>query len=88
MCFITPIESGVSDSIPRSDRLENSSEMESEALEVVVRGERCKVIAKKSKATWKASGTFDGKLVEIHRATTASQAFEWWKNKAQMQQRD
>lgn len=54
--------------------------------EITVRGERCKVVASKRKATWGASGTFGGKVVSVHRANTAAQAFEWWKNKAGMQQ--
>ena len=55
------------------------------AKEILVRGERCQVAAVKSGGTWKASGTHRSKLVEIHRAATADQAFEWWTNKAQMQ---
>src|SRR5262249_2467858 len=56
--------------------------------EIVVRGERCKVVARKSKNRWEASGTFRGKPVTVSRAGSAAQAFEWWTNKAQMQQRD
>jgi hypothetical protein len=59
---------------------------DTQATEIVVRGKRCTVVAQKAKGSWKASGTFDGKLVAIHRASTAIQAFEWWKNKAEMQQ--
>ena len=56
--------------------------------EILVRGERCKVVARRSKDRWEASGTFWGKLVTVSRAASAAQAFEWWTNKAQMQQRD
>jgi hypothetical protein len=56
--------------------------------EILVRGERCKVVASRRKTTWDASGTFAGKVVSVHRANTAAQAFEWWKNKASMQQAD
>ncbi len=55
--------------------------------EFVLRGERCKVVAELRKGLWEASGTFGGKLVAVRRATTAAQAFEWWKNKAGMQHR-
>jgi hypothetical protein len=55
--------------------------------EILVRGERCKVVASRRKTTWDASGTFAGKVVSVHRANTAAQAFEWWKNKAGMQRR-
>jgi hypothetical protein len=54
--------------------------------DIKVRGRICKVTAQKFKKAWKASGTLDGKLVEVFRAATAAQAFEWWTNKAEMQQ--
>lgn len=56
--------------------------------EVAVRGLRCKVTARRVKGRWTASGTFLGRLVEVHRAPTQAQAFEWWANKAGMQQPD
>jgi hypothetical protein len=54
--------------------------------ELVVRGQRCKVTAVKYRTSWMASGDFLGKRLEVRRATTPAQAFEWWKNKAGMQQ--
>jgi hypothetical protein len=52
---------------------------------IVVRGERCSVTASLAKKMWQASGMLRGKLVEIRRAGSAEQAFEWWKNKAEME---
>jgi hypothetical protein len=54
--------------------------------EITLRGRAWKVTAVKYRTSWMASGTFLGKLVEVRRATTPEQAFEWWKNKAGMQQ--
>ena len=53
--------------------------------EVIVRGERCIVTAVCAKKMWKASGMLRGKLVEIRSAASPKQAFEWWKNKAEME---
>ena len=55
--------------------------------EIILRGERCTVVAERRKGTWEASGTFGGTVVAVRRAGTAAQAFEWWKNKAGMQHR-
>jgi hypothetical protein len=55
--------------------------------EILVRGERCKVTAFQHRGNWKATGTFLGEELEGHRAGTPAQAFEWWTNKAGMQQR-
>jgi TusA-related sulfurtransferase len=52
---------------------------------ISVRGEACPVVAVLVKGRWKASGTHRGKLVEVFRASTPVQAFEWWTNKAGMQ---
>ena len=56
--------------------------------EIIVRGERCRVTALRTRGTWTATGTHRGKPVEVHRAATPDQAFEWWTNKAQMQTPD
>jgi hypothetical protein len=57
-------------------------------MEIVVRDQRCKVTAVKARGAWKACGKFLGKELAVGRATTAKQAFEWWKNKAGWQQPD
>jgi hypothetical protein len=54
--------------------------------EILLRGRRCKVIALRHRKTWRATGRFLGKEVEVHRAATPEQAFEWWRNKAGRQQ--
>jgi hypothetical protein len=54
--------------------------------EIMVRGRRCAVTAVKDRDTWNATGTFLGRELEVHGAATPAQAFEWWTNKAQMQQ--
>lgn len=59
---------------------------DAQEMQILVRRERCTVTAQREKGTWNASGTFGGRLIEIRRAATATQAFEWWKNKAEMQQ--
>ena len=65
--------------------MQEANQVESE---ITVRGERCKVAAVKKKSTWEASGTMKGTLITINKASSSKQAFEWWTNKAQMQQRD
>ncbi len=54
--------------------------------EIVVRGQRCTVTATKHQGKWKATGTFRGVELTAFRAATPRQAFEWWTNKAEMQQ--
>ena len=54
--------------------------------EIILRGRRYKVTAVKRRGKWKATGTFLGKEVEVHRAATPEQAIEWWRNRAGMQQ--
>ena len=55
--------------------------------EIVVRGQRCLVTAVKHRGTWKATGTFRGVELTAFRAATPEQAFEWWTNQAEMQQK-
>ena len=59
---------------------------DAQETEIRVRTERCTVTARKERGTWTASGTFGGRLIEVRRAATPAQAFEWWTNKAGMQQ--
>lgn len=54
--------------------------------EILVRGQRCTVTAVKHRGTRKATGTFRGVELTAYRAATATQAFEWWTNQAEMQQ--
>jgi hypothetical protein len=53
--------------------------------EIVVRGQRCRVMARRHRGTWTATGTFRGVELTAHRAATPKQAFEWWTNQALMQ---
>jgi hypothetical protein len=53
--------------------------------EVRVRGEPCAVTARKVRGSWRASGELRGRVIEVLRAGTPDQAFEWWQNKASMQ---
>ena len=53
--------------------------------EIIVRNERCTVTAVFAKKMWKASGMFRSKSIDIRSAASPKQAFEWWKNKAEME---
>ena len=53
--------------------------------EVHVKTLKCTVTALMVRGSWRASGEFRGKVIEVLRAATPDQAFEWWHNKASMQ---
>ena len=50
-----------------------------------MKGLPCAVTATKVRGWWQASGKHWGRVVDIKRAATPDQAFEWWQNKASMQ---
>ena len=56
--------------------------------EVRVKGEPWVVTAVKDRDWWRASGELRGRVVDIKRAASPDQAFEWWHNKASMLQPD
>ncbi len=53
--------------------------------EVRVKTELCAVTARKVRGRWRASGELRGKVIEVLRAETPDQAFEWWHNKASIE---
>ena len=53
--------------------------------ELQVKGVTCAVTALKVRGSWRASGELRGRVIEVLRAGTPDQAFEWWHNKASMQ---
>jgi len=53
--------------------------------EVRVKGDPCVVTATRVRGSWQASGELRGRVVDVVRAATPDQAFEWWHNKASMQ---
>jgi len=54
--------------------------------EIIVRGQKCRVTAVRHRRTWRATGKFRWVELMASVATSPQQAFEWWTNKAEMQQ--
>ncbi len=61
---------------------------ESMSQEITVHGEVCTVVAVKKGRKWRASGNVGTKHVRSEAASSASQAFAWWREKAEMREWD